>query len=259
MNFNDLITRATKLASDNSPAILTGIGVAGTLTTALLAGKAGFKAEQILEREMDDRIHEAGSATRVEPISPREMFDLTWKLFIPAAGAAVSSIACIILANRLGTRRAAALAATYAITEKAFVEYREKVVEKFGEKKEQTVRDEIAQDRVTNNPLSSTIIIGEGSVLCYETFTGRYFLSSMEELKKAQNDTNYTVLNDYYASLSDFYSKINLPRTQVSDEFGWNSDKLLELEFSTVLSEDGRPCLAVSYAVSPIRDYYRPH
>jgi hypothetical protein len=60
-----------------------------------------------------------------------------------------------------------------------------------------------------------------------------------------------------YASLSDFYHLIGLPSTSFSDEVGWTSDKLLELEISTVLSEDERPCLSIGFNVAPIRNYYK--
>ena len=157
--------------------------------------------------------------------------------------------------------RAAAVAAAYTISEKAFSEYKEKVVERLGTPKEQKIRDEVAQDRVTKNPPNEreTIITGGGEVLCYEAFTGRYFKSDMETLKKAQNDLNYVMLNDGYASLSDFYNKIDLPTTSYSDEIGWTSDKLLELNFSTVLSDDGRPCISIDFMAAPVRDYYKLH
>ena len=79
----------------------------------------------------------------------------------------------------------------------------------------------------------------------------------METLKKAQNDTNYQVLNDVYASLGDFYSRVGLARTSISEEVGWNSNKLLELEFSTTMSEDGRPCISIGFHVDPVRNYHK--
>lgn len=244
MSLGDFAQKISRFATDNSPAILSGMAAVGTLTTAYLTGKATLKAADILRDES-------------QHLESREKVALTWKMYMPPASAAVLTIVCIILANRVGTRRAAALAATYAISEKAFSEYKEKVIEKIGAPKEQVVRDEIAQDRVNRHPLSETVIIGEGSVLCHEAFTGRYFLSSMEELKKAQNDLNYRVLNDYYASLTDLYNLLGLPKTSMSDEVGWNSDQLLELNFSTTLSENGRPCLVVDYQAVPIRNFYR--
>jgi hypothetical protein len=257
MTFVDVAKRAEKLAIDNSPGILTALGVTGTLTVAYLTGKATFKAADLLWDEQN-RLDIQPERHNLEP---KEKFQLVWKLYIPAAGTCVFTIVCIVTATRIGNRRAAAVAAAYSISEKAFTEYREKIVEKIGEKKEQSARDELAQERVDRNPVSSNgiIITGSGEVLCYEEFTGRYFMSSMEELRKGQNDTNYTIMNHGDASLTDFYNSIDLPSTSFSDEVGWNTDKLIELRFSTTLSEDGRPCISMGFDVAPIRDYFRIH
>jgi hypothetical protein len=155
--------------------------------------------------------------------------------------------------------RAAAVAAAYTLSEKAFSEYKDKVVEKLGDKKEQAIRDEIAQEQVTRNPVpESQIIIMDGSsVLCREAFTGRYFLSDMETLRKAANDLNHQINNNYYAALTDLYDLIGLEHTSYSDEVGWNADKLLEMNFSTALTDGGKPVIVMDYAVVPIRGYAR--
>jgi hypothetical protein len=246
------------LITDNSPAILTAIGVTGTLSTAYLTGKASFKAGDILAREQRLRSQTIDIAPILET---KEKVQLVWKLYIPAAGSAVMTTAAIVCANRISTRRAAAMAAAYSISEKAWNEYKDKVVEKLGANKERAVRDEIAQDRVNSNPVgvNQVIITGGGDVLCYDMYTGRYFTSDMETLKKAQNDTNYEVLNNFYCSLTEFYNRIGLSSTTTSDDVGWNSDEMLELTFSTTMSDDQRPCLAMSFAVEPIRNFHRAH
>jgi hypothetical protein len=255
MTLMAIVKQAEKFTTDHSPQILTGIAVAGTVATAVLTGKATIKALRLTEtrqRELDL----SGSA---HVIDFKETVANTWKCYVPPVAVGVVTISSILLVNQIGTRRAAAVAAAYAVSEKAYSEYKEKVVEKLGENKEQAVRDDIAQDRVRNNPVTENQIIvsGGGKVLCYEPYTGRYFMSDMETLKKAQNDLNYQVLNNYYASLSDFYDLIGLDRTKISDDMGWNSDKLLELSFSTVLSDDDRPCMVMDYQVVPIRGYSR--
>jgi hypothetical protein len=70
---------------------------------------------------------------------------------------------------------------------------------------------------------------------------------------------NYQILNHFYASLSDFYGKVGLPSTSFSDEVGWNSDEILDLDISTTLSDDNRPCLSIDFKVVPVRDYFRVH
>lgn len=69
----------------------------------------------------------------------------------------------------------------------------------------------------------------------------------MESLRKAENKLNSRLNREMYARLSDFYSLVGLPYTSNSEEIGWDSDKLLELRFTTVLSDDGRPCIAFDY------------
>lgn len=255
MTLSDIARRAGKLAADNSPLILTAVGVAGTITTAYLTGKTTIKAVDEI------RYAEYGSIgnSKHRSLTDRQKFKLVWRLYVPPACSAAVTIAAIVLANQIGTRRAAAVAAAYALSEQAFAEYRDKVVEKIGENKERQVRDELAQDRVAKHPVGTTqvVVAAGGDVLCFETHTGRYFRSDIETLKKAQNDLNYRILNDDYASLTDFYELIGLARTDISDEVGWKSDKLLELEFSYTGAANGQPCLAITYNTMPVRDYYK--
>ncbi len=259
--------RVEKFTVDNSPLILTVVGVTGTVTTALLTAKATIKAVHIVESERRDREYLASvpdpSVYGVKnlELNKTEVFKLVWKEYIPSVGVGVLTVVAIVGANQIGTRRAAALAAAYSMSEHAFTEYRDKVVEKIGLAKEKNVRDDLAQERVNKNPLGEKqiIIAGSGDVTCYEAFTGRYFKSSMEELKSAQNAINYQINNNFYASLGDLYDRLGLPHTSESNEVGWNSDKLLELYFSTVLGDNGQPCLSFEYQVVPIRNYDNTH
>lgn len=257
MTLSHIAKRAEKLVIDNSPAILTALGITGTLTMAYLTGTASIKANNIIKDEqyrlnLNTKPHEKSHV-----LDRKEKLQLTWKLYIPTVGTGVLTIACIICANRIGNRRAAALATAYTVSEKAFTEYKEKVVDRFGANKERDVRDSVAQDRVDQNPLGGreVIIAGSGDVLCYDCYTDRYFQSSMEELKKAQNDLNYMLITDTVASLSDFYNKLGLSPTSFSDDVGWTSSNLLEIDYSTTLSIDGRPCISITFRVEPIRGY----
>lgn len=264
MDFSSFLKGSSKIVSDNSPAILSAIAVTGTLTTAYLSGRASFKAAEIVrdyELDMHDPSGKNDNVEITKPTTLQEKALLTWKLYIPAASTAVMTIACIVAANRIGTRRAAALAAAYKFSERATAEYKAKVVEKFGEKKEQAARDELAQDRVDKNPPKEKDILftGRGEVLCYEACFGRWFMSDMHLLRKAQNETNIVVIRDGYASLSVFYNLIGLDATTYSDEVGWNTDNILDLKFSTCLAPDDTPCISVDYSVLPTREYSNFH
>ena len=254
VKFNALAKTAEKFVIDNSPAILSGLAVAGVVSTVYLAVKATFKASDWIEGENQDRRIKRDKNPL--PMSPKEKFALTWRLYIPAVGTGALTIASIIGSNRIGAARATALAAAFKISESAFDEYKTKVIEKIGEKKESVVRDEIAQNRVNQIPAGKEVIFVGGTQLCFDMFSGRSFMADLETLRQAQNTLNHRILSDFYASLSDYYDLIGLPPIGMSDEVGWNSDKLLECTYSGVLHE-GKPMIAIDFSVVPIRGYNR--
>lgn len=248
MKLSTLAGQAQKLLIDNSPQVLTAVGVVGVVSTAVLTGRASVKAYTIIE----------ANDVHVDPLTSRDKFNLTWKCFVPPVTTGALTIASIVGSSHISASRAAGLAAAYSLSERAFEEYSRKVVERMGVKGEQKVRDEIAQERVTREPGNSReIIIAGTEVLCCDAFSGRYFNANIETIKKAQNDINYRLMQDGYASLSDFYDLIDLSPTDGSDEVGWTIEQQVDLAFSTTLTPDGRPCLVFSFRVRPIRNYYR--
>ena len=232
----------------NSPTILTGIGVAGLITTVVMAVQATPKAHIVLEEEgLGDRY-----------ISKREMVRLTWRYYVPTAIMGGLTIACIIGANSINLRRNAALAGAYSLTEAALKEYQAKVIETIGDKKEQAIRDDIAKDRVKEHPLGEreVIITGKGDTLCFDVLSGRYFKSDIEKIRKIQNDLNYVLLNDVFLSVNDVYYALGLSGVKTGDDMGWDiNEGQLEFRFSSQLSEDGTPCLVIDYHTKPKYDY----
>lgn len=242
MNPKALIKAAEQVIRSNSPAILAGIGVSGVVVTGYLAARAGFKVGYRVNQDDHVGINQ----------TKKDVIKEYWRHYVPPVIAGAVSVGCIIGATRIGNRRTAAITAAYSLSEKAFTEYRDKVTEKMGERKEQQVRDEMAQERVVSNaPGREIILMGGGDVLCYDLQTDRPFLANMETLKKAQNDINFRILSEGYAYLSDFYAmiKVYLPKESAYGyNMGWSKEKgPMELTFSAVLAEETRPCLAFKY------------
>ena len=151
------------------------------------------------------------------------------------------------------------MAAMYSMSDKTFQEYKTKVQEKLGQNKEQAVRDEIAQERVNNNPPTdrTVVITGNGDVLCYDVLSDRYFPSTVEKIRRAENEVNSLILNEDEVSLGRFYEEIDLKVTPFSDTVGWNLENRCEVEITTVMSPDGRPCVAIDFKRWPQSDYNR--
>lgn len=252
-NLSAIAKSVRTTVSKRSPEILTALGITGMLTTTVLAVKATPKACKLIEEERNNRGTD-------EPITKREIVKLVWKYYIPATITGTTSVACLICANSVNAKRNAALATAYKLSETALLEYKEKVIETVGEKKEQVIRDKVAEERVKQNPVvnNEIIITGNGNARFFDVISGRRFTSDIEKLRKIENQLNKRMYGEMYISLNEFYDEIGLEHTLTGDQLGWNIDRgLIDLEFSAQIDDDGVPCIVINYGVAPKYDFAR--
>lgn len=263
--FAQFFTNAQAAVSRHSPEILTGIGIAGMITTTVLAVRATPKALELLveaeTEKIDQQEKEGVYPEDIKGLTPVEVVKTAWKPYIPAAVTCVVSTACLIGASSVSLRRNAALATAYKLSETALSEYKEKVVEHVGEKKEHTIREKVAKKQVEENPVSKNevIVTGTGDTRFFDPMSGRHFYSTVEKIKKAENDINKRMLHDIcgYASLNEFYDEILLPRTDVGNIVGWNTDNLIDMGVSAQVDDDGQPSIVLDYLSRPNYEYDR--
>ena len=248
---NDIQTSLTK----HSPEILTGIGIAGMVASTILAVQATPKAIKLIETERE--LTEANN----EELTKMDKVKACWKCYIPAAVTGVMSIACLIGASSVNVKRNAALTAAYTLSDSALREYRSKVVETIGEKKEKTIKDKISEDQINSNPVTKheVYITDKGDSLCFEPISGRYFKSDIDKIKKAENNLNKRIISDAFnsgVSLNDFYEEIGLPKTNMGENIGWSLDTgLIDIYLSAQVTDDGTPCLVINCTNPPKYDF----
>lgn len=238
----------------NSSSILTGVAIGGVVSTAIFAARGAAKAvRDVIDAE--NRINRS--------LTSRETFKITWHHFAPAVYSCGLTIFSVLAAQKVNNQRYAAMAAAFAMSERSIETYRDKLIELMGPKTNDKILNAITRDEIDNNPPSAgeVIITGKGDTLCRESLTGRYFKSDYDKINKAINEFNHNVLKDYYASFNDFLYLLGLPPTKLGDELGWNAMRLLEVSFTSHLSEDGTPCLNMEYMNLPVDKYYKvnPH
>lgn len=261
-NFSKIVRSIQTTITKHSPEILTGIGIAGMVTTTILAVKATPKALALLQEaeieKVDNQVREGIAPDDIsDKLTPVETVKATWKCYIPAAATGAASIACLIGASSVSLKRNAALATAYTLSETALKEYRSAVVETIGEKKEQIVRDKVAQDRIEKNPVSrnEVILTKKGDTLCYDHISGRYFKSDIDQIKRAINILNRQLLSEMYMSLNEFYDELGLDHIGIGDELGWNvEDGIIDPYFGSQIA-DGTPCIVLDYSVAPRRGF----
>lgn len=236
----------------HSPEIMTGIGIAGFITSTVLAVKATPKAIILLDEK---KKKEKLSKNTKLPVG--EVVKTTWKCYVPTVVTGVAAGACVVGGQVSSLRRNTALAAAYSLSASTLKTYQQKVIETIGEKKEKEIRDEVAKDQIRNNPVgrNEIIIAGNGSIRCYDPTTNRYFVSSVDKLRRIEVKLNKDLINCMFVSLSDYFDEVGLSPTNISDDLGWNSDDTIEFDFSSQLDEMDNPVLVVSFRVGPREDY----
>ena len=254
-NLTNVIKNIQTTLTKHSPEILTGIGIAGMVSTTVLAVKATPKALRLIENAENELSNERCEDVKLKML---DIVKLVWPCYIPAVITCGVSIACLIGGTTVNVKRTAALATAYKISETALNEYKDAVVETIGEKKEKVVKDKVAEKKIKKNPVgnSEVIITKKGETLCYDGAFGRYFKSDIDTIKKAVNVINRNIITDMYASLNDFYDLIGLKPINVGYDLGWNiDDGEIDIYFSSQLAEDGTPCLVIDYSVAPKCDF----
>ncbi len=249
-----------RIAGKKSPTILVVAATGGFVTTIFLTARSTIKAVSILEQELQKEAKENGEDFikdgpyfvngRLNQFSLRDKVELTWKCYIAPASVGLFSIACLIGAHRAHLRANATLASLLGMTEAAYQEFRDKTAEIFGKKKTKEIKEEIIKDHIAkiDSTNKEVVIVEGGNSLCMENLTGRVFRSDINSVKKIINDMNFRVINGgEYISMNELFYELGLPSTSTGDGLGWVAEHPIEPTYTSALTSDGQPCLAVNF------------
>lgn len=253
MDVRLLAKGAGKLIRQNSPHILTAVGIASYISAIVMTAKAAPLAKPELDAALEARktcIDNGGDTGEATAECTKDIIDNVVPLYLGAAGMALLGTVCVIAADRVHMKRQAALMAAYTLSEKALDIYQEKVIKRLGEAKHEAVMDDIAEDGApfAEKPDKVEVIDNEG-VLCYDHVTGRYFKSTIENVRRAEATVVKRLLDETMVSLNDFYAELGLNDVSViGDALGWDTTRTrLDIHFTSMLDNDGVPCLVLNY------------
>ena len=235
----------------HSPAILTGIGVAGMVASTITAVRATPKALKLIE--------ERKIALDVDKLTVGETIRTTWKCYIPSAVTGTLSAGCIVFASSVNHKRNTALATAYSLSETALKDYKDSVIKTVGEKKAEEIDKDVSKKQLERTPLvnKEVITVDRDGDLWFDPISKRYFRSTRNDVDRAVNELNRSMINEGYASLNDFYYALGLDGVGYGDDLGWNVNKdWLEISRGyTDTDADGHPCNVLKYAVAPEYGY----
>jgi hypothetical protein len=248
---NNLLHRSKKFLDRNAPTILTCLGGAGVVATTVLAVKSTPKAMVLLEQAKKEK---------GEDLTKLEVVKVAGPVYIPAINTGVATVTCIFSANILNKQHQAAIPSAYALLDSSYKDYKKKVEELYGEEAGVQIREELAKDKYADDEIT---LENSNNVLFYDSFSERYFETTMEAVIKAEYDLNRKLALWGGADLNEFYTMLDIPTTDYGDYIGWSAGYLMEsaweswLDFDheKVVMDDGLECYILTMSVEPVIDY----
>jgi len=232
------IARKAFLVEKNSPALLFGAGVAGMVGSTVLACRATLKLEDVVD-EAKGKLNTAHTLVHREYSESDRQKDITLiyvqtsvkvaRLYAPAVVLGGLSIAALAESHSILNRRNAALGAAYAALEKGFAEYRQRVVEKYGEEEDRNFRYGTREDEVMVNGKKKKVIrVSEDMPSIYARFFDPLSTSWSKEpeynlifLRCQQNYANDLLKARGHVFLNEVYDMLGVPRSKAGAVVGW--------------------------------------
>ncbi len=240
----------------HSPEILAVVGVAGTVTSAVMACKATLKVNDIVDeaKETIDTIHDAVESHRhtsdgeeyTQEVAKKDLsivyVQTGWKfvkLYGPALALGVASIGCMVGSNHILRKRNVALAAAFKAVDTSFKEYRGRLIDRFGKELDRELRfgikaEEVEETVVDENgketTITKTVEVADPnvthSIYSIPWYEGNAGYTKNAELNKVfliqqQNYANDKLKLNGILTLNEVYDMLGANRTKYGQIAGW--------------------------------------
>lgn len=252
--------------------ILTSLGVLGVIGTGVSAALATPKALEVLEKKEDEDFerlleeYEPGASLVFD--KDDGLFDNytmpTWRkaliiapYYIPTVLIAAGTITCIVSSYVNSVKTQKSLVAAYTLLDSTYKAYRETNIELSGVEYDHQIRKSIAYGQFED------ILVFDGETLFYDEYSGRYFKSTIADVKDAEYKLNRNFALRGYCELNEFYEMLGIEPTDYGHTIGWNqymgetSYGYTWIDFNHQLeeTEDGLEYYVISYPFIPTADF----
>lgn len=219
----------------NPSLILTIVGSAGVVATAITFARASVKAEKFIEENDISKDDKKELAKKLAPI------------YAPAVAVGVGTIGCIIGVAVLDKKQQASLASAYALVENSYKKYRNKLKELFGEEADKQIRSSLANDAYEAEPPeihACTLLYdssddiyaeakNENEIVLYDEYSQRFFKSKFINVLEAEYHINRNSILRGYASINEFYEFLGIEQVKGGNDICWAPcDGWLWIDFS---------------------------
>lgn len=247
MEMKKIINKVKFNVVKHSPEILMGLGIAGVITSTVLACRSTLKVQEILDykEENMNNIKEVLDEGREDYTEEDARKDKTiimtttairiMKLYIPSVIIGAGSIACLLESHNVMKNRNAGLAAALAATTESFKQYRERVTEKYGDEVDKEMRYGIKKEKKEKDgkKTKEEIVVGcdEKELSGYARYFNENNINWSDDpqfnlmfLRQNQNWANDKLISQGYLYLNDVYEALGFPKSKAGQVVGWVYD-----------------------------------
>lgn len=243
---NKIIRKARRFIKRNGGTILAVVGCGGVIVTAVVAAADSKKANEHIAQAMEEK---GGELTLAEKA------DVSVMDYVPTAGSAVLTMACIMASDRLHRKHQAAMISAYAMLNNVHSTYRNRVRELDEEIDKQATSEVVKVRKHYEYDACSE------HELFYESHFGDYFDATLANIRHAEYLVNRTLMSTGVATLGDFFRAVRGEDSDFSmsysdlDRFEWSVDRGVEwIDFQhvTVTIDDPMNCCCIYSYPEPI-------
>lgn len=224
----------------HSPEILMAAGITGIIVSTVMACRATTKLDGVME-EHEDAVDDIKSDAGLLENDYRKELAKTYattglkiaKLYGPAVTLQIASIGCVLGAHGILKKRNVALMAAYKAVEQSFNDYRQRVIEEFGEEKDYDLKHGIQHEKVKvdedGKKVTKTLNKADPNNISQYA---RFFDAASKEwqgipeydlmfLKSQQNYMNDLLHARGHVFLNEVYDALGLERSRAGAVVGW--------------------------------------
>ena len=239
----------------HSPAILVTAGVVGVVASTVMACKATTKLDETLDvdrKDIEDIHADMQAGILDEKEGKKELVTAYMKasgkvikLYAPAVAVGTLSIGSIVASHGIMSKRNAAISAAYAVVNSGFKDYRKRVKERFGDRVDYELKNNITQEEIktveTDEKGNTKEVTKKVDVVTtqddYEYSTYARCFCELNDYWK--DDANYNLMflnaqqayaNDKlkrngWVCLNEVYEMLGFEKTKEGQAVGWIYDK----------------------------------
>jgi hypothetical protein len=223
-----------------SPQVLLGVGIVGMVGSTVLACRATLKVDTVMDEAKSklDLAKHLEHADYSEKDRSRDISLIYFqssvkvvRLYAPAIILGAASIYALRTSHGILTKRNLALTAAYSALEQGFEQYRNRVVEKYGEEEDRNLRYGTQKVEIVDpetKKKKTVTRVGPDDPSIYARFFDQYSTSWNKDpeynlifLKCQQNYANDLLKSRGHVFLNEVYDMVGVPRSKAGAVVGW--------------------------------------